>query len=74
MPPGRNPFAVTANNDLIQFNYLFIYLRAGLNSRWPITESTRNMKTNNNTTTKHNTHKEYKKKTRTKQKTLVLIK
>jgi hypothetical protein len=29
------------NNNSIQF---FIYLRVGLNSRWPITESARNIK------------------------------
>jgi hypothetical protein len=57
LPPSANPFAV--NNNSIQF---FIYLRAELNSRGPITESGRNMKTNNNTTTKQNTHKEDKTK------------
>jgi hypothetical protein len=64
---------------IIQF---FIYLRPELNSLGPITESARNMKTNNNTATKQNTHKEdktkdtnkHKKKTRTRQKMLMLIK
>jgi hypothetical protein len=67
------------NNNSIQ---LFIYLRAELNSRGPITESARNMKTNNNTTPQPNTHKEYKtkntnkhnKKTRRRQQMLMLIK
>jgi hypothetical protein len=51
------------DNNSIQF---FIYLRAELNSRGPITESARNMKTNNNTTTKQN--KTHIKKTRQKKK------
>jgi hypothetical protein len=50
----------------IQF---FIYLRAELNSRGPITESARNMKTNNNTTTRQNTHKEDKTKNTNTRKT-----
>jgi hypothetical protein len=54
------------DDNSIQF---FIYLRAELNSWGPITESALNMKTNNNTTTKQNTHKEDKtKNTNTKKK------
>jgi hypothetical protein len=53
------PSKINNNNNSIQF---FIYLRAELNSRGPITESARNMKTNKNTATKQNTQKEDKTK------------
>jgi hypothetical protein len=35
---------------IIQFNSLFIYLRSELNKRWPITESSRNIKNKQNET------------------------
>jgi hypothetical protein len=43
--------------QIIQFNYLFIYLRVELNSQGPITESTR-IQNNNKNKHKDKTHKQ----------------
>jgi hypothetical protein len=65
--PDKNPFAVKNNNNNNNNNNSFqfsIYLRVEVNSRWPITEATWNVKQTIKQQTNQNTHK--KKKTKGK--------